>query len=118
MKKLFLLMAAGISVSTAFAQYGNNSVVFNNFHAAPAGKIATDVAPHKFNTNGTANKTTGGAKEGWYSYVNVMASSNIKGWYSNVYNDTTTRSFDGTTYFFNNLHRYFLFLSSVLPGRF
>lgn len=104
MKKLFLLMAAGISVSTAFAQYGNNSVVFNNFHAAPAGKIATDVAPHKFNANGTANKTTGGAKEGWYSYVNVMASSNIKGWYSNVYNDTTTRSFDGTTYFFNKLH--------------
>jgi len=100
MKKSLLFIAASLMVSTAFAQYGNNSVVFNRAQETGE-RVATNVAPHKFNTNATANKTTGGAKEGWFSYVNVMASTNVKGWYANVYNDSTTKNSGGT---FNKTH--------------
>lgn len=99
MKKSLLFIAASLMVSTAFAQYGNNSVVFNKTQDA-SGRVAMDVAPHKF-TNSYANKPNGGAKEGWFSYVNVMASANVKGWYANMYNDSTTKNSSGT---FNKTH--------------
>ena len=106
MKKLLLLMAAGLTMSSAFAQYGNNSVVFSNFQEANP-KKAIDASHRALNlqTN-TANKTTGGPKSGWFSYVDVMASTNIKGWYSSMYNDSTLRGYDASTssYYFVKHH--------------
>lgn len=105
MKKLLLLMAAGLTVSSAFAQYGNNSIIFSN--AQDAGHktaINPNNRPLATQNNNSANKPTGGAKSGWFSYVDVMATTNVKGWYSTMYNDSTLKGTSGGTPYFVKHH--------------
>ncbi len=98
MKKFILLLSTAAAIAPAIAQYENNSIIFHPNEAANPGKhqiLSERVGPVH---NVTANKGTGGPKEGWFGYVDVMYKTGVsKGWYSNLYNDTTPRGFDAST---------------------
>jgi hypothetical protein len=107
-KSTLIFLAAGLTASPAFAQYGNNSVVFQQ--ATPTNFVkhidhGTPVVITK--QAGTANKPTAGPHQGWFDYLNPMYISGTSvGYYWETYQDSTARQFNPSSSTYSNVSLY------------